>query len=208
MSDTIKPLIATPCYGAMLCTNYVTGLIKLQPMPDVIFPVGSLITRSRNYCVKRFLDGAYSHLFFIDADVGFETETFYRVLNSGYDVAAAPYPFKGDNIEVQGGFVVDAKELAPVLGDGFALCLNAPTGFMCIKRSVIERMASAGIRPNEFFDTMRVDERCLGEDHAFCKRWRDLGGFIHLDTRAALTHQGHKLYRRDFQQHLTEGKSK
>jgi hypothetical protein len=194
----LKPLIATPCYGGMLCENYVASIVKLEPMPDFFFPACSLITKGRNACVARFLKGDWSHLFFIDSDIGFTPAEFYRLLSSGYDVAAAPYPFKSDNIDVQRGFVVDPTELAPVREDGFALLLNAPTGFMCIKRSVIETMAAAGIGPNEFFDTMRDEDRYYGEDHAFCKRWRDLGGFIHLDTRADLTHQGTKLYRKDF----------
>jgi hypothetical protein len=200
---SVRPLVCTPCYGGMLCANYVTSIVKLDPVPDFYFPVSSLITTSRNNCVQKFLsNGAWTHLFFIDADIGFRSEDFYRLLHSGYDVAAAPYPFKNDKIEGQGGFVVDADELGPVREDGFALILNAPTGFMCIKRSVIETMRHAGIGRHEFFDTMRNGDVYLGEDHAFCKRWRDIGGFIHLDIRADLTHQGTKLYHKDFQEHL------
>ncbi len=30
----------------------------------------------------------------------------------------------------------------------------------------------------------------LSEDYAFCRRWRDLGGRIWLDTEGVLTHTG------------------
>lgn len=200
----VTPLIATPCYGGMLCVNYVASLAMLNPVPDCFFPSGSLITRSRNECVARFRTGAWSHLFFIDSDIGFSPASFRRALCAGRDVVAAPYPFKSDDVGEQGGFVVDVAELGPVDGDGFATVQNAPTGFMCIARAVIERMLAAGIGSNEIFDTGRDGQTYLAEDHAFCKRWRDLGGAIHLDTRAELTHQGMKIFRRDFRAHLEQ----
>jgi hypothetical protein len=203
-----NPLIATPCYGGMLCVNYVTSIAMLSPMPDIFFPTGSLITRSRNACVAKFRAGPWSHLFFIDADIGFTPASFRRLLTAGYDVAAAPYPFKSDDIAEQGGFVVDANELGVVGRDGFAPIVNAPTGFMCIARSVIDRMAAAGIGAHEFFETMRNGDEYLADDHAFCRRWQSLGGSIHLDTKAELTHQGLKVFRRDFQQHLANRSTK
>jgi len=201
----LNPLIATPCYGGMLCVNYVASIAMLSPVPDIFFPTGSLITHSRNACVAKFRSGPWSHLFFIDADIGFTPSSFRRLLTAGYDVAAGAYPFKSDDIEEQGGFVVDVGELGATGHDGFASLANAPTGFMCIARCVIERMAAAGIGEHEFFETMRQGNGYLADDHAFCQRWRNLGGSIQLDTKAELTHQGMKIYRRDFQQHLVKG---
>ncbi|HEX5509835.1 MAG TPA: hypothetical protein VFX37_15145 [Pseudolabrys sp.] len=170
------------------------SVVRLHPLPDIFAPSGSLITVSRNECVARFRRGDWSHLFFIDADIGFQPETFWRLVTSGYDVSASAYPFKRDDMVEQGGFVVDSAELGPIGTDGFATIQNAPTGFMCIARGAIEKLAGAGIGRNEFFDTMRFDDEYLAEDHAFCKRWHDIGGEIHLDTRAILTHQGVKIY--------------
>src|ERR1700730_896742 len=102
----------------MLCVNYVTSLARLDPVPDLLFPSGSLITRSRNECVARFLGGSWSHLFFIDADIGFSPISFRRLLCSGYEIAAAAYPFKSDDVKDQGGFVVDIAELGEIGPDG------------------------------------------------------------------------------------------
>lgn len=199
----MTPLVATPC-GGTLCVNYVSSVVAINPKPQFFFPVSSLITQARNDCVEKFMSGPWSHLFFIDSDIGFSQDAFWRVLYSGYDVAAAPYPFRMDT-DVQGGFVVDVAELGPIGGNGFATIENAPTGFMCISRHVFDHMSAAGVAKDEFFDTMRIDGKYLAEDHAFCRRWRDLGGDIHLDTRAALTHQGTKLYKRDFRTVLHGG---
>ena len=41
----------------------------------------SLITRARNNCVATFLENKeWTHLFWIDSDIGFSAEAFYRLL--------------------------------------------------------------------------------------------------------------------------------
>jgi hypothetical protein len=66
---------------------------------------------------------------------------------------------------------------------------------MCIERDVFEQMSAAGIHRNEIFDTMRVGDEYLSEDYAFCRRWRALGGKVHVNTLSDLSHQGNKVYR-------------
>jgi len=94
--------------------------------------------------------------------------------------------------------------------DGFATGVYAGTGFMLIRRNVITRMIEAypetrysQIHAFPFperkegpryalFDCM-IDPASgvyLSEDYAFCKRWRDIGGKIWLDTKSRLTHSG------------------
>lgn len=88
-----------------------------------------------------------------------------------------------------------------------------PTGCMLIKRGVFDKMIDAypdlhaklagtqdGGRMKydkwwRFFDTM-VDEKnnYLGEDIAFCRRWRAIGGKIWADMHAVLTHVGMQAY--------------
>lgn len=202
----MKPLIATPCYDGKVCINYFISIARLNPVPEIIAPSGALVTYARNDCVANFMAGNWSHLFFIDSDIGFEPAAFRRVLASGYDVAAGAYSHRIEGETSNGGFVGDFSGLGPVGEDGFAVTEDASTGFMCIARRVFEKMAAAGIGKHEFFDTMRLGDEYVAEDAAFCKRWRALGGLIHLDTRSALTHQGVKFYQRDFGAYL-KGKS-
>lgn len=203
--DDMRPLIATPCYGDVLCVNYVRSITSLYPVPDIIFMSGSLITYIRNELTARFLAGPWSHLFFIDADIGFPPTAFRRLLCSGRDVVATAAAFKNDAAETQGGFTVDITEMGQVDDNGFASINSVGTGFMCIERGAFERMTEAGIGKNEFFDTMRIGDEYLADDHAFCHRWRGIGGEIYLDTLSNLTHQGTKVYSRDFHSYLAEG---
>eukprot|EP00930_Biecheleria_cincta_P071768 TRINITY_DN59229_c0_g1_i1.p1 TRINITY_DN59229_c0_g1~~TRINITY_DN59229_c0_g1_i1.p1 ORF type:complete len:518 (+),score=88.68 TRINITY_DN59229_c0_g1_i1:28-1581(+) len=87
-----------------------------------------------------------------------------------------------------------------------------PTGCMLIKRGVFHRLQQA--YPNlhcricgshagrtkrwdvwwRFFDTMVQDGEFLGEDIAFCRLWRDIGGTIWADLGATMTHVGRFAY--------------
>ncbi len=75
------------------------------------------------------------------------------------------------------------------------------TGLTVIKRSVFERMQEAypdlynilddGTRISAFFDTMTVDDhKWLSTDFAFCRRWRQIGGSIHVYLAARTGHIG------------------
>jgi hypothetical protein len=59
----------------------------------------SLITRARNYCVDEFLRSNYTHMMFIDSDIGFDAQDVLRLLyacdsDKGYDIVTGPYPKK------------------------------------------------------------------------------------------------------------------
>jgi len=101
----------------------------------------------------------------------------------------------------------DANSIAA--RDGFARVKRVGTGFLLIRRNVIKRMCEAypelrhiapvyaGHVPATaprwaLFDCM-IDpdtREYLSEDYAFCRRWRDLGGEIWLDTTSKLNHTG------------------
>ena len=90
--------------------------------------------------------------------------------------------------------------------NGFTEVLDGPTGFMCIKRSVIEKMYEAypqlmckNDHQNKdlddycaIFDCMidPVNRRYLSEDYAFCRRWQEIGGKIFADVTTTLGHIG------------------
>jgi hypothetical protein len=93
--------------------------------------------------------------------------------------------------------------------DGFVTAEYAGTGFMMIRRQALLAMMAAypDLRftaahdratpdpsPYQFalFDCMIEPEtrHYLSEDYTFCRRWRDIGGRIWLDTRSPLIHTG------------------
>src|SRR5262249_11676145 len=44
--------------------------------------------------------------------------------------------------------------------------------------------------------------RYLSEDYAFCRRWRDIGGKVHVDLHCKLMHLGQHLFRGDLAESL------
>ena len=194
----------------------------------------SLITRARNELVKHFMMSECTHLIFIDADIGFTAEDVIRLVAHDKDIVVGAYPLKGirwSNLEGTEKFedaedirrrtidyVVNfqfASEEDLVAGkldvvDGLIQVKDAGTGFMCIKRNVIERMIEEvpnitykkevrflmndkddGVRW-AIFDSEIDDEdgRYLSEDYLFCRRWQRLGGKVWLDPTITLNHVG------------------
>ncbi|MFZ3311436.1 MAG: hypothetical protein WA280_18945, partial [Xanthobacteraceae bacterium] len=242
-----QPLFVTPCFGERVFLNYVLGIIPLQREAiaagmacDFHFrPGDSLVTRVRNDCVAFFLSQPqYTHLFWIDADIGFSPQAAFRLLLSGHDVAAGVYPLKREDWPAEGlpagttrkkfdelyarytvntGRIGDDGVDIVIDGDGFIKVREAPTGFMCIKRGVFDKLIARypelsytpdwpeGTYPKggvhfRFFDVM-VDpqsRRYLSEDYGFCRIWEALGGEIYADANSNLTHSGERLYHGDF----------
>ncbi len=167
----------------------------------------SLITRGRNVILIKFLsEESFTHLFWIDSDIAFKSEDVFRLLLADRDIAAGVYPMKRFNWPAQG---LPAGKVA-----------EAPTGFMVIKRHVLTHMMKKYPELNyvpdgppnnpqrhlywRFFDCM-VDPdsgRYLSEDYAFCRRWRDIGGKVHVDLQCKLMHLGQHLFRGDLAESL------
>lgn len=97
------------------------------------------------------------------------------------------------------------------INDNMAEVRHIATGFMLIKRTVIEQMAKAfpytkytddiGFlkkTENEFayalFDCGVENDHYLSEDWMFCERWRKLGGSIYVDVTINLIHTGIEQY--------------
>ena len=101
-------MIATPCYGGQLTEGYLHGILstihKAQQRGIQIHlnTMGneSLITRARNTLVCQFLDmdkkepEKFTHLLFIDSDIGFRGENVIKLIESGHDIACGIYPRK------------------------------------------------------------------------------------------------------------------
>jgi hypothetical protein len=110
------------------------------------------------------------------------------------------------------------EDIALVVDDeGFMKVREVPTGFMCIKRGVFDRLIAAypdlryvpdwpeGNVPSggvhyRYFDVMVDPEsgRYLSEDYGFCRLWEKIGGEMYVDANSNLSHAGERLYTGDF----------
>ena len=164
-----KVFIGTPCYGGMITADYFKSCMQLVALATTkkielqFATIGneSLITRARNTLVQLFMDGDYTHLLFIDADIAFNPDSVLRMLVFNEDVVAGVYPRKAIdwakvkkklkekpdmpedallatalqyNLNVKNPNRIEVKK-------GFIEVMDAATGFMLIKRNVFKKMA-------------------------------------------------------------------
>ena len=101
-----KIFVATPMYGGMcngMYTKSSCDLAKIGQAYNMDIKMfylfnESLITRARNYCVDEFLRSDYTHMMFIDSDIGFDPNDVLSLAilaNEGErDIICGPYPKK------------------------------------------------------------------------------------------------------------------
>ena len=179
--QTKKLFVATPMYGGQCAGMYTKSIADLTflcakygiELKHFFLFNESLITRARNYCVDEFLRSGYTHLMFIDSDIGFDPNDVIALLalqtdESEYDIIGGVYPKKCISWEkiksaVDKGFAdEDPNKLDDFVGDFVfnpvvneetvknGIPLNKPsevmelgTGFMMIRRSIFEKYAAA-----------------------------------------------------------------
>ena len=203
--------------------SYQDTLIHLAqsgiPSGRSMVPGDPYLSKARNRLAYEFLvnwPGA-THLFFLDDDIGWQPEKVTEFVRRDLDIIVGAYPKKND----RGEFPVelDARDGALVERDGLFRVTLMPTGFCCIKREVLERLAAVsgqyrdttdprtemwqwnlfengwflpdGTRPKQ---QGGVRGEFWGEDYYFGRRWRDMGGEIWLDPDIEFTHRGSKVW--------------
>ena len=172
-----KIMVATPMYGGMCGGQYTRAMLEFQKTCDqyevqceffFLFNE-SLITRARNYCADEFIRSDYTHLMFIDSDIGFNPHDILAMAaiaepGSDKEIVCGPYPKKVISWEkikraVDKGFADEnPQRLENFVGDYVfnpadgspEIALNEPvevleggTGFMMIQRSAFEKYAKA-----------------------------------------------------------------
>ena len=228
----VKLFLSTPCYGGLCLQAYAESMLNFQRLCasrgiELYLDTTeneSLIPRARNISIARFLYKSDADFFiFVDADVHFQAESLLRLVDSGHDVSVACYPKKvimwnqaedavknGDDRTLQrlaSSLVLNFKYERSEVVNGFTEVLDGPTGFMCIRRNVLEKMYEhykdtlmcVNDHQNKDLDTYcaifdcmidPVTRRYLSEDYAFCRRWQQIGGKIYADVTTVLGHVG------------------
>lgn len=238
MSETPSIYLATPCYGGQAYIGFVQGLLDLQAAcaargVGLSINLGggdALITRARAVMAAKFLASDATHLLFVDADIAFSPDHVFRLLDAERDLVGGVYPLKRidwdkarqaaldglkDLQAASLGYVVrfipSATNSVELDDEGFGPVAYVGTGFMLIRRHVVQAVADAhpelvaklrdlaGGGPGQatmIFETMIEPEtgELLSEDYAFCRRWRDLGGQVFADFRSRFSHTGHAAY--------------
>lgn len=213
-------VVAIPAYtglvhcGTMRSVLYdVISLVNSGDVVRVVEEVGNAdIARCRSMIVAKFLaQKEATHLVMIDSDVCWEPGGLGKLLSAGVDFVAGAYPMRvGDgtqyHLRMMPGEVQSLDDRT-----GLFEVEAVPAGFMCVTRSMLERMVArypeskfsfrecpGGVAWDLFEAYWDTDETGLrhkyGEDYSFCRRWRDMGGRVFVDPTISMGHLGTKMW--------------
>ena len=197
-------MVCTPAYDGKVETQYSQSMAEAfftapyfgVRLTACVMGNGAFIDLARNSFVRMFLEDDEftdcTHLFFIDSDIGFPPEAMLNLIHNCTEerpVTAGVYPRRQLPIDYPYHFIhnpeIERREDQESLwiDDYWLYCDRVPTGFLCIHRSVIERMEKdvqrlkvAGQEPTPRLFYTKIDEegRFVGEDYCWCDDYMKL----------------------------------
>jgi len=194
-----KAFVATPAYDGHVLADYAMSLadsVVAAAQCDIavmasVMGNGAFIEIARNVFVKQFLETDCTHLFFIDADLKWESRAFVGLINANRPVSAGAYRRRQEPEDYPLHYLEDPAEPGlSIIEGGWIPCDRVATGFLCIRRDVVEAMAAVapkwkireqGSIPALFY-TKLVEQTAepdsdvkgfVGEDFSWCDDYMD-----------------------------------
>lgn len=205
-------MIAAPSYDGTITVWHASSLsetCKLGLTQDInVFAIymsyDSLVQRARNDIIQLALEQQVDDLVFIDCDVDWTPQDFFKLLSYDVDVVGGIYPKKGEREEypvksLNGNLKFEENGLIEV--EGIA------TGFLRLTKNAIQKIWEVSEEYTEahkpkpirmVFDIAIVNGELVSEDIIFCKKWRELGEKVWFDPSINLSHVGTKRWNGNF----------
>lgn len=205
-------MIGTPCYDGRLDVWYTNSLIetfKISKEKNIeITPIwvsfDALIQRARNDTIQIARDGDFDDLIWIDSDIEWQADWFYKLLDYDLDVVGATYPKKSDKEEYvlkqskKSNFYKDTT-LVEVdgLGTGFARMSKKAINYLWDSSdSYIDTKDNKERRM--ICDVQLIDKQMYSEDIVMFMKLKQGGFKIYLDTSMTCNHIGPKKFTGNF----------
>lgn len=214
-----KLMVAIPCYDGKVNIKTAFAIAELVPKLDKMgvqihlahVSGCSIITKARNNLVRNFMESDCTDLLFVDADVIINVNAVTRLLalSTGKDVVAGSYPRRSADSKFFLDFYLNDGGELEFDEHGLLRVESVATGFMLIRRHVIQHMYDKhpewayklneeGEQEIAVFDFAIIDGQYIGEDYLFCRRAREEGFKIYLDPDISLPHIGTQEFSRNF----------
>ena len=207
--------IATPIMNDNVRFNYALALTEttamlrgmgMQVTIDILAG-GSLLVKTRNQLVKRFMESDATHMLCIDSDLAWPAEAILAMLRQDKDAICGVYPIR--HVQESGNnrfiFRPEYDPKGGIAHEGHLLKLeSAPAGFLLLKRETIQKMMDfhpdCYCKPKfkeiehedcfYFFNTEIYDNEFWGEDYVFCRRLKEAGLELWADPLIMFDHAG------------------
>jgi len=188
--ETYHPFIATPAYDGKVDVDFCTAMVEsayVSPLYQVQMTFGcvangAFIDLARNNFVKQFLEDnkECTHLFFIDSDLKFSGRDFIGLVRADLPICAGVYRRRQEKEDYPIKYAEHPELGGLWLEDDWLMAERVPTGFLCIRRDIVEEMAADAEKmliqgkdgmtevPRLFYTAVLEDGRFIGEDFAFC----------------------------------------
>lgn len=165
----------------------------------------AMIGDCRGLIVSKFLDSDGTDLVFVDSDVAWEAGALVKLVDYPVDFVAGLYPQRRDPINYCCQWDTSKPEIE-LSEHGLIEVMGVPAGFMRLSRAMLEKMVEAypdtqffceqapDKTVHDLFGPYRVGKIKFGEDYAFCRRWRDIGGRVWIDPEIQMGHVGYKTF--------------
>jgi choline kinase len=149
----------------------------------------------------------YDTLFFIDSDVEWEPEWFFRLLARPEPIVGAALVKKSDTE----GYTVKITNKEPKYSADKKLLEvdGVGTGFLKVDRFALDQlwdMSEPYLHDDKnnrmVFDIKIENGLLISEDYIMCNKWRSLGYKVWLDPTITCNHNGVKKYKGNLQQFL------
>lgn len=209
-------LIGTPCYGGKLDLDFMNSMIDFQKigLPFTFMGIRneSLITRGRNTIFSYFLHlpQKFTHLLFLDADIGISGQDVLRLMSHNKDVIGAAVRLKGtDHL----GRPVYNAHPYPDPSKSSELLQKVDrvgTAVFCLSRNACEQLAEIAMKyepssltrgttfhmPHHYdvFQCGVKNNVYLSEDYWVCSTLQEIGIDIWVDWSIQTRHWGQEVY--------------
>lgn len=205
-------MIGTPCYDGRLDVWYVNSLtntIKMNYEKDIeIIPMwisfDALIQRARNDTIQLAIELDVDALIFIDSDIEWEPEWFFKLLDYDEDVVGGTYRKKGDKEE----YVLRQLDASrPKLSNGLIEVSGLGTGFVKLTRDALQYLWDSSepyIDPKDnkerrmVCEVSIIDQSLHSEDIMMFNKLSKGGFKIYLDSAMTCNHIGPYKFVGDF----------
>ena len=173
------------------------------------------ISGARASMLKQGLNAKGDIFVFLDDDLSWDAEDIVTLLKTPGDVVGGTYRCKEDEDNYMGRVLQDENgNPTSIREDGAIECSCLPAGFLKVTKEAVFRFMRG--YPElcygppwdyavDLFNHGAWEGLWWGEDYAFCRRWREIGGQVWMVPNLNINHHAwdsDKVYRGNFHEYL------